>query len=407
MANFVCIWKKFIAIFVFLIFQITNSEVVRNLTLHLNPHCDDYPECRSSKVVIFYVQAIGPNDTLHYLWSTEGGIPSALIVQTNLNTHLKINWTSLLSSNPDNAISFTETPFYSFGILLTRLLQFVDKDDTGSMSGYNCEAIDFSSINWTASNITTNENNHCSITFHTIKNSTEFLIGGSIYFKLSAYGDRNRGDKLPQLLHNSNNNEIGIILDNLATNSSESRFALEFMAVSNFEEENSLLYKKEKNNLDDEYTPGVFTSVELLTPSSNCSDLCSSYLFWKPIAYSDKELTSSTDVTIYSITQNGTVPFNNIISAYFGFNKTVQTAMWNISFGMKGDKFYSNTKYMSWYLTIGLGVPPEDTPSLAIILTISIGFGAPFVCMIGGSIYMGIRKFLKKEDDLLLSRESM
>ncbi|XP_023224453.1 glycosylated lysosomal membrane protein-like [Centruroides sculpturatus] len=409
MANLCYAWKKFlILLFTYLVFSIAKCEVKRNLSLLLNPDCDEYPECKSSKVSIFYTEAVGPNDILHYLWSTQGGIPSALIVQTNLSVQLRINWTVLLSDHPKNAISFTEKPLYSFAMLLTKLLRYDDADDTGNMTNYVCESMDFSGVNWTFSDKITNNSDLCSVTFETSENSTEFLEKGNFIFQLSAFSDDNRGERPPRLLHNSANNEVGIILNNLKINSTKSRYAVEFMAIYNSEENEPTLHKKESSNLDDEFTPGVFSTIKLLTASSNCSNLCASYLLWKPVAYTDKDSTVSlsTDVKIYNVMKTDQIPLESIISAYFE-NKTIQISTWNISFGMTGDKFYKDKKYTSWYLTIGLGVPPEDSPTIALILTIAIGFGTPFVCMIAGSIYMGIRKFFKKEDDLLLSRESM
>ena len=53
---------------------------------------------------LLHIQAVGTNSTLHYVWSSLGP-PAVLLVATNTpNSTLSVNWSLLLSSDPDGGL---------------------------------------------------------------------------------------------------------------------------------------------------------------------------------------------------------------------------------------------------------------------------------------------------------------
>jgi hypothetical protein len=82
-----------------------------------NPGCDDPTICRSFKLV--YVNASGPNDTLHFLWDFTQK-PSILVAAAPLTSVMNISWHQF-KGECAKAITFTEEPVYSFGIVLDKV----------------------------------------------------------------------------------------------------------------------------------------------------------------------------------------------------------------------------------------------------------------------------------------------
>ena len=53
---------------------------------------------------LLHIRAVGTNSTLHYVWSSLGP-PAVLLVATNTpNSTLSVNWSLLLSSDPDGGL---------------------------------------------------------------------------------------------------------------------------------------------------------------------------------------------------------------------------------------------------------------------------------------------------------------
>lgn len=81
------------------------------------------PGWNSSSVNLLHVQAVGPGDTLHYVWSSIGA-PAALLVATeSASSVLRINWTQLLSPTPAGAV-WIDPPssvLYSAAIVFTKV----------------------------------------------------------------------------------------------------------------------------------------------------------------------------------------------------------------------------------------------------------------------------------------------
>lgn len=81
------------------------------------------PGWNNSSVNLLHVQAVGPSDTLHYVWSSIGA-PAVLLVATESRSSvLRVNWTQLLSPAPAGAV-WIDPPssvVYSAAIVFTKV----------------------------------------------------------------------------------------------------------------------------------------------------------------------------------------------------------------------------------------------------------------------------------------------
>nr|CAD7197201.1 unnamed protein product [Timema douglasi] len=239
---------------------------------------------------------------------------------------------------------------------------------------------------------------------------------------VSAYGYNDHSDILPHLVHTQNSSLIDLVIDKLGTNShfSHARFAVDIILASQDPKNTTMTFESHKS-LDDEYTPGVFTMVDLQTPSS-VSGAKGGYIQWRPVAYIAKErdLTNSTDANNYglsNVTYPSAVLNSSALYAFFSSsleNMLVQETV--VSFGLKEDGFYKKTNYTSCDIIfskitgplltflVGYGHPPDEKFSLLVILVISIGLGLPALLILVSGIVMAVRRVSNKNDDLFLSR---
>lgn len=75
---------------------------------------------------LLHIRAVGTNSTLHYVWSSLGP-PAVLLVATNTpNSTLSVNWSLLLSSDPDGGLMVLpeESIQFSSALVFTRLFEF-------------------------------------------------------------------------------------------------------------------------------------------------------------------------------------------------------------------------------------------------------------------------------------------
>lgn len=165
------------------------------------------------------------------------------------------------------------------------------------------------------------------------------------------------------------------------------------------------------------------------------------YLQWRPVSYTaaGRNVTSSTDAEYYpliSVPNHMESSMHSLIQAFYGYEADdllLQTV--KVSLGGKGDGFYKNSRYSSWWVnglaffffqrscnewnvrvmtrnelircfrtfTIGYGDPPSEQFSLLVIMIISIGLGLPAIIMIVAGIYMCARRRYQRRDQLSLN----
>lgn len=140
---------------------------------------------------------------------------------------------------------------------------------------------------------------------------------------------------------------------------SSPRIAAEFALVASESPKKPFKITKRKT-VDDEHTPGIFTLVDVISPDAGDNGTQGSYLQFRPISYTkpDRDIASKTDVHLnkpYYIANANAYLNATIVSAYYGndLDKKNLVQLFNVSFGQKEDKFYSNSNYTTWLVKIG------------------------------------------------------
>ncbi|XP_029177398.1 glycosylated lysosomal membrane protein-like [Nylanderia fulva] len=386
----------------------------RTLRSWLNPDCDD--TCRGRNVTTLHLGADGRNDTLHYLWDFIG-TPSLLLALTPPSTTLNISWENYLARR-ENSLHFSEKPLYTFGVIINKIIEFDDVNDTALIDTANVANVNILPLeyfNWQRVSLTQNsefvsldmEGN----SYHdTAKNISR---NGSIKLSFRGFCTLDHSDMVPHMLHTENSTQIDIILDRLQTNKtfSNSRFAIELLVVGGGDPE-ILMFVDPKKSLDDEHTPGIFEIVEVRTPPYRELDSAlngGAYLQWRPVSYNSplRDVTSSTETTQYppkKVFGYTSAVKDTMLYCYYGNKTDLLLQSLTISLGSKGDGFYKKTNYLTWTFIIGYGTPPEERFSSLVIMIISIGLGLPLLIMVITGLYLCIRRMPKQNGNVYLSR---
>ncbi|XP_067008190.1 glycosylated lysosomal membrane protein [Anabrus simplex] len=390
---------------------LSSSCLERKITSELNPGCDSHISKNLSFSVV-YVKAEGSNDTLHYLWDLSRK-PSVLLALTPPGSRVEFNCTEF---GMENALRFDVPVKYSFAIVINKIWEYNDVNDTGTLDLENksdnyVRELDPSNFSWKRVEYKNDSKSVIlgieSLLYH--DNNT--YKNGTLKIELSGFGYEDHSDLLPHLLHTANSTQVDLVIDGLTTESTftSSRFAVEIVMISS-DGTNSSMKINARKSLDDEHTPGVFTLVDVETPSSSSAS-AGGYLQWRPVAYISKnrDISNSTDTDIYGVSnvKNASSYLANSLLAHSFYdldhqNLLMQSAV--VSFGIKEDGFYKKTNYTSWTFTVGYGKPPDEDFSLLVILVISIGLGLPALLIIISGIIMFVRRISHKKDDLFLSR---
>ena len=127
-------------------------------------------------------------------------------------------------------------------------------------------------------------------------------------FQISAYANEGYGKWLPHLSHSSKTSQVDIQIVGLESGSgfNNSRFALELYLCSTAPK-TSAIRKQVSTTLDDEHTPGIFKTMEIILPGENESDSnYQSYLQWRPVVYTTdaRDLSESTGNFCHCLSKN-------------------------------------------------------------------------------------------------------
>lgn len=99
----------------------------------MNPGCDLTQCTTPGYPAVFYANHYLGDDTIHILYSSLDELTIS-IIQTKKGYGPHINYTALFNRNYAGSITFGETtPINSFSLIIRRLIQFNDKDDTGRL----------------------------------------------------------------------------------------------------------------------------------------------------------------------------------------------------------------------------------------------------------------------------------
>jgi len=180
------------------------------------------------------------------------------------------------------------------------------------------------------------------------------FTAGRLNVTLSAYAGFGFGEWLPHLTHSRSTVQFDVQLIDLASTSgfNRSRYSLEFFAVSDAQNVTAEVTRHATRTLDDEHTPGIFWTRELILPGFNSS--MQAYMQWRPVAYSTmhRDLASSAAV---NVTRVSPVAFpakalaRTALYAMYGAdldNMCVRRI--EVALSATGDDGYGKTKYKAW-----------------------------------------------------------
>uniref|UniRef100_A0A8D0F057 Glycosylated lysosomal membrane protein n=1 Tax=Strix occidentalis caurina TaxID=311401 RepID=A0A8D0F057_STROC len=220
------------------------------------------PGWNNSSVNLLHVRAVGPSDTLHYIWSSIGA-PAVLLVATESRTSsLGINWTQLLSSAPAGAI-WIDPPssiIYSTAVVFTKVpLRKVSRSVSAAAKQpleLFYPTYDLSDFSWDSVNHTLNHTAlMAEFTGTPAADPSGSFSNGSLAFRVTAYEASGRDRPLPSLLHTANSSKVEFVLAGVAPRGNSSQFVLEVATV----EETGVVQKlRSARSIDDEYTPTIF-----------------------------------------------------------------------------------------------------------------------------------------------------
>lgn len=392
------------------------SSSARKLSYRFNPGCEteEYKSfCENeTQVNLIHIKAEGSEDALHFLWST-WKLPTVIIARTSLTALLNVSWPELYNFE-SGAVSFTETPSFSIGFVISEIWEFRDDQDKAEMNlnpnfsiPLNLSTLDCGDLNATVQ-LTENFISafpKCSSDEPIFSNKSSFGV------KFSVTSEETASKDYPHLVFTGNSTQIQLIFDNLVTYK-KSRFAVELTALSSHSTEHSEWSTLFDKSISDEFSPGVFRFLQVKTPCASGSDDCRGVLSWKPVAYigqkptvansSDASMSALSTLNISSLNVS-----NSIATSYFTMYPNTSVVTWYMTFGTSGDGFYSKTRYTSWSLMVGVGDSISQGLSKTAIYVIAVGLGLPLILMVIATIYLGVTQCRKKDDELLLSQDSM
>ncbi|XP_050840266.1 glycosylated lysosomal membrane protein isoform X2 [Serinus canaria] len=356
------------------------AERSRKVSMEYNPGWN------SSSVNLLHVRAVGPEDSLHYVWSSIGA-PSVLLVATRSpNSALRVNWTQLLSPSPAGAIWIDppDSVLYSTAVVFTKLFEFSEAKPSEELF---YPTYDLSEFSWDSLNHTLN---HTALTAELrgvpATDPGGAFANGSLAFRVTAYESSGRAVPLPSLQHTPGSSQLQFIVAGVAPRGSGSRFRLQ---LATLEPPGAARHLRARSSIDDEYTPSVFQVLSLQAEPPNSSSPLS-FLQWKAAAYGSPSPRREDGIGcragglhVASGTPPGTPP---VLRAFFGDSLATSTAsVLNVTFGGEEGHVYQERRYLSWSVLLGFGEPPRDTFSPLVISITAVALGTPLAMLLLGS----------------------
>ncbi|CAG0923833.1 unnamed protein product [Notodromas monacha] len=181
------------------------------------------------------------------------------------------------------------------------------------------------------------------------------------------------------------------------TNYSRFAFPVKIVSSDNSRANNDGFFQDDHASLDDEFSPGVFELLKVMS-SNIMKSLPGSFLIWRPIAYltNARDFNDATAVKVSQlkdVDSMGSHDLDSVLGAVFG-NRTLAVKMqaMNVSFGLPEDGFFFGTNYTVWNLVVGLGLPPKDNFSPLIISAIIVVVTAPIAIGISGVVCLAVKR---------------
>ena len=218
---------------------------------------------------------------------------------------------------------------------------------------------------------------------HITSNETQFNLS----FDLKAFSKQGRLTDQPRYSYRGNNSIIDFTISNFPYNITNatapaSRLAIELDFIRY---QRGQLVFSSKSDIDDEYTPAVFTQNTVNVKLQH------NYFYWKPIAYVSKFKTveNSMMVTFLNGTLGNVTVQQNTTGFYHSLQKNMDVVLERdfFLFGTDGDSTL-NADYVVFRAELGIGIPPTDSISLPLMVAIGVGFGLPVLGLCLGFIGM-------------------
>ncbi|XP_047560626.1 glycosylated lysosomal membrane protein isoform X2 [Lutra lutra] len=219
------------------------------------------PDWQGPPQNLLHIRAVGANSTLHYVWSSTGP-PAALLVATDTpHSTLAVNWSRLLSPEPDGGLTVlpTDSVRFSSAVVFTRLFEFDDTNTSEASTkppGKPHPPYSLAEFSW--DNITDSlDPATLTATFrgHPIHDPTRAFANGSLAFRVQAFSGSGRPAQAPRLLHSADTCQLEVSLVGAAPRGNHSLFGLELVTLGQGPDCPSV---REQRSIDDEYTPAVF-----------------------------------------------------------------------------------------------------------------------------------------------------
>ncbi|XP_058861908.1 glycosylated lysosomal membrane protein-like [Acipenser ruthenus] len=365
----------------------------RKVSLELNPG-----RSGSSNVSVLHVRAVGNNDTLHFLWGSQG-VPTLLLVHTDSpETRVQIDWERMLSNNISGSLTVEPASAvrYSTAFLFSKIWEYRDNSTDQSQAAadsyfppYSLEEFTWEDLNRTL--------NHSALTAQLCgRNQSQHR--GRVCFQISAFESWGRDPAWPRLLHSANSSQLRFVIEGVMPRSNCSRFALELLSIDSRDHE---AREETHRSIDDEYTPSIFQVSQLVSVHVNSSAPVLSYAQWKPVAYrtASPVFEDSTPCRHSPASPPLPPPRLGLALAFFGgaLDQGYRASAVNISFGIPGEPFYNATGYLSWSCLLGLGSPPEDSFSPLVLGIMVVGLGTPALLLLVGGAYVCVRRLGRQQ----------
>ncbi|RZF37484.1 hypothetical protein LSTR_LSTR005359 [Laodelphax striatellus] len=401
----------------------------RKLSTYVNPGCSLPPGSTRTcdDLLLVHIRSEGASDTLHHIWDFSRH-PSLMLALTEKNSSLRVDWPAYVGAGA-HSVSFTSRPLYVISVVVAGIIEFNDTDDSGAMrdaTNQESRLIGIDGVQWRLVQPITNDSNTVLMAVEAqLANHTDANGTAPVQITMGAFGGEKRDSDLPHMLHSSNMSQMDITLDHLPPTYPRSRFGVSLLAATS-DPGNATLRYADTRNIDDEYAPGVFKMVELLSSgvksqkfelldddddSSNSSSEIQygGYVQWRPVVYTapsrdDSQATRSVHYGIAACCSDLSQLRHMLPYKLFGNDSDVAYQMTNVTFGQPEDGFYNKTRFASWTFVVGIGSPAEETLSSFVMHMVLLGLGLPLVLVVLGMLCITVRRLIQNKDDFFLSQ---
>ncbi|XP_031178793.1 glycosylated lysosomal membrane protein [Sander lucioperca] len=382
------------SLFLILLFSVLSSAqsyfrgetTRRNLSVELNPGWPS-PSSRPPNGELLHVRAVGDNDTLHFLFCSQGA-PTLLLVHTNTSSSsLKVNWKEFVSRNVSGSLKVEpeSSVLYSSATVFSRLLEYDDVNNTAEPTSDLFPPYELGSFLWSRLVLSGPSARLCGVA---PDNAT--FANGSLCLQLSVFGEGGRAESWPRLLHTANSSQVEVWLDGVLPRATQSRFLLELQAVGGAYRPSRVEVQR---SIDDEFTPSIFKVSRWLSSENGSSEILG-FLQWKPVASRGRDSSVENATPCHHSaprpqSSEDTARASGLVRAFYAEPQTVGL---NVSFGLAGDPFYNSTRFLRWTVLIGSGSPPVESFSPLVLAIMAVGLGTPMILLVLGGVYVCIRK---------------